>query len=145
MPSPGVPALKTALAAESFLIAGKTVNFDEEGDTIVKLAEAMDAGWTSSSPATGTVMAAQFALKFSGYASGDGLSFLNCIAVAIDTEVAAWIASYDVNTSTHLYAVNAATIKASIIACSPISSVGVTAMATAAADAFLSGFDQAAG
>jgi len=145
MPSPGVSALKTALAAETFLVGDNTVSFESTGQMIGKLAAAIHAGWTSSSPASATTMAAKFSIEFSDYASGDGLVFLNCIASAIDAETASWVSSYNATTGLHAYIVSATAITSAITLCSIVDSPGVTALATAVGDAFNSGFDQAAG
>jgi len=145
MPSPGVADLKSALAAETFLVGAATVSFDADGEMITKLATAIDAGWTSSYPSTPTTMAAAFAAELAGYASGDGLAFLNSIASAIDADVALWVASYVAVTGLHSYVVNATAITAATLSSSPVSSPGVIALATAAGNAFAAEFVQEEG
>ncbi|NVK42110.1 MAG: hypothetical protein HWE39_12790 [Oceanospirillaceae bacterium] len=144
MPSPGTAAIEQAIAGTQFDVEGETTEFKEGSLIVVQLGRAIDAGWTSASPSTSTTMAATFASEFSNVA-GVGLTAMNAIATGIDQEVAAWIASFNPVAGVHAYAPTAASIKSKILAASPVSSNGMTALAQAVADAFIDGFDPMVG
>lgn len=146
MPSPGTSAIEDAIAGTSFEVEGTTTvtEFKAGSILVVQLGKAIDAGWTSTSPALATSMVLSFALEFKNLA-GPGLASMNAIASGIDQETARWVASYNPLTSLHTYAPTAAAIKSKIIAASPVSSNGINALAQAVADAFIDGFDPTAG
>jgi hypothetical protein len=146
MPSPGQSAIATILGGKTYSVEGGfDTAFKKETPFIQTLASAMDSGWTSASPTTTTTMATTFASEFADYLAGQGLTFIDCIAVGIDQETAAWAASWDTQAQVHTYAVNAASIVSRIQGCSPLWSNGAKAISEAAADAFMSGFGQETG
>jgi hypothetical protein len=146
MPSTGATAIANVIGAKSYIVEGGFATlFINSGEFVLKLANAIHAGWTSVSPTTPTSMAASFALEFNGYLFGNGLLFINCVATSIDDEIATWVASWNVLTSVHDYTVNAASIVSRIMVCTPVVSYGTRALAEAVADAFMSGFGQEAG
>lgn len=146
MPSPGTSAIEDAIAGTSFEVEGTTTvtEFKAGSILVVQLGKAIDAGWTSASPANPTTMAASFAATFTNLV-GSGLAAINAIASGIDQEVALWVASFNPLTGLHTYAPTAAAIKSKILAASPVSSSGVSALAQAVADAFTSSFDPLVG
>lgn len=144
MPSPGTSAIENAIAGTTFDVEGETTEFKAGSLLVVQLGSAIDAGWTSSSPAAPTTMAASFAATFTNLV-GPGLVAMNAIASGIDQETAAWVASFNPLTGLHAYAPTATAIKSKILAACPVSSNGMTALAQAVADAFIDGFDPTVG
>lgn len=145
MPSPGAASIAATIGAKAYTVeGGYATQFVDPSSFVTSLSVAMDAGWTSASPTTATAMAAAFSAEFSSY-SGNGRTFIDCVASGIDDEVAAWVASWDVDLQVHTYTVNAASIVSRIMACSPVQSAGAQALAEVAADAFMSGFGQEVG
>ena len=148
MPSPGQETLATDLGSASYSMTHNgetlTISFNSDGDTIQRLATAMDSGWTITSPTSPTSFESTFNTEFSDIL-GQGKTFMDCIATALDTEVDVWIASWDTNSQTHTYVPSASTIKGNITSCSPVSSAGVEALAQKVADTFISYFEQEVG
>lgn len=146
MPSIGAAAIASTIGAKSYTVeGGYPTQFVSSGAFVVKLANAIHAGWTSASPTTPTSMAASFSAEFAGYLLGNGLLFVNCIASGIDDETAAWVASWQPIPAVHSYTVTAASMVSRMMACSPVVSNGSRALAEVVADAFMSGFGQETG
>ena len=146
MPSPGAGAIAEQIGAKKYTVEGGfSVEFSESGEFILKLANAMNAGWTSSSPLLSTSMSVAFSGEFAGYLVGRGSVFVNCIARGIDQETAIWVASWDVRAQMHRYVVNAGSITGHIMGCSPVRSNGAHALAEACARVFAAGFGQEVG
>ncbi|MGR6871240.1 hypothetical protein ACU6U9_02780 [Pseudomonas sp. HK3] len=142
MPSPGTAAIESAIAGTTFQVEGTdtTTEFKAGSILVVQLSKAIDAGWTSISPALTTSMVLSFALEFTNLV-GPGLAAMNAIASGIDQETALWVASYNPLTGLHAYAPTAVSLKTKIIAASPIKSNGMNALADAITNAFIDGFD----
>ena len=146
MPSIGQAAIATILAKPYTVEGGFNVQINVNGTFVQKLASAIHAGWTSSSPTTPTSMVSSFNAEFTGYLIGGlGKTYVECIASGIDAEVNAWVASWDNIALVHTYTVNAASIVGRIMACSPYISTGTQICADASAEAFMVGFGQEAG
>lgn len=146
MPSIGAAAIASTIGAKSYTVEGGfSTQFVSTAEFVVKLANAIHAGWTSASPTTPTTLSASFAAEFAGYLSGNGLLFVNCIATGIDDEIAAWVSSWEPVPAVHTFTVTAASIVSRIMACSPVVSNGSQALAEVVADAFMSGFGQETG
>ena len=144
MPSIGAAAIANGIGAKAFTVEGGfATQFISTADFVVKIANAIHAGWTSSSPSTPTSMVASFATEFSGFLTGNGLAAGGCIASAIDDETTDWANSW--NGATHSYVVSAASIVSRVAACSPVSSNGMTALAEVVASLCMSGFGQETG
>jgi hypothetical protein len=153
MPSPGASDIKDALNAATFsvtqTVAGETKTIDcgfaDDAPVVVGLAAAIDAGWTSSSPATTTTMTATITAQFPNLASAPGLAYLVAIGIAIDAETALWVASWNSTSAKHMYAPSKATTYAKYLAAVTNQYPGVNALANAAIDTFIAEFDPAAG
>lgn len=146
MPSPGADAIAATIGAKAFVVeGGLDAKFAANGELVQRLAEAVDAGWTSATPTTPTSMGAAFDGVLGDYVAGRGRQYIDCIADGIDQETADWVASWDTQAQAHTYVVNAASIVGRIQACAPLWSAGAQALAEAAAEAFMSGFVQEGG
>lgn len=144
MPSIGSTEIANTIGQASFMVADKQIQFVSDSDFVTRLANAMDSGWISESPDTATNMEAAIGSEFTAYGQ-EGLNSVKAIGTAIDAETAKWVASFDTNTSKHTYAPTAAVIQSAIIAAAPVKSNGMTALAEAVAQAFMSGFDPTQG
>lgn len=146
MPTIGASAIADIIGAKTFDVDGETVQFNASGDTAQGVGAAINAGWTCAAPVVPSTMAVAFAAQFANIV-GQGLAFLMAIANGIDAEIALWVASYvpPPGPGTHAYVVSAAGIVSLIQASSPLWSAGAQALAEAAADAFMSGFQQEVG
>lgn len=146
MPSPGQSSIAGTLGAKTYTVdGGFDTQFNEQGTFVQKLATAIDSGWTCATPTTSTSMASAFDAELANYLAGQGKQFVDCIAAGIDTEIDAWVASWDTKLQIHTFVVSAAGIVSRIQACAPIWSAGAQAVAESAADAFMSGFGQEVG
>lgn len=144
MPSPGATAIAHSIGGKNYVVEGNfATGFTTGSPFVSKLATAMDTGWTSSSPSTSTSMDNAFASELGSFLQGAGLAFLNCVAQSIDAETTAWVNSW--NGAVHTFVVSAPSIVDRIMACAPVASHGVQALAEAVADAFMSGFGQETG
>lgn len=152
MPSPGYENILNSLATTSFTPEGTAtpIYFNPAADTIKKIASALDAGWTSSYPATPTTMVTAFTAEFAGFFTLEGAlgqNFIMALAQGIDTDIALWVASYvpPPGSGTHTYIVTAITINAQIALLSPLISNGSTALINSISDIFGNNFGQEVG
>lgn len=146
MPSPGQQSIATNIGDVPYSVEGGFETEIKQASMVVqKLATGMDTGWTSATPSTVSTMAQTIPAAFSGFVI-DGLEFLTAIGTGIDTETALWAASWNSTSAKHLYAPESASIMAKIQAASPtVWSAGAQALAQAATNAFLAGFEQEVG
>ena len=96
MPSPGIPILKTELSYPFTIEGGFSTSIQIDGEFNIRLATAMDLGWTCSTPTVPSQMENSIISEFSGYVSitalyGTGWEHLLCIGRGIDQEISAWI------------------------------------------------------
>lgn len=145
MPTPGAEALETALTGFTITLTGGVTTEFKAGPVSAALADGMDAGWTCATPTTVSTMSAAIGSAFAGMAAGQGLASMVAIGTAIDAEIAVWAASWNATAQVHSYAPAADTISAAAIAASPVKSPGFTALAEAAAAAFVANFVQEVG
>jgi len=149
MPSPGASQLAIDLEKTfSLTVPGegtKLQTIKSDGLFIVKLSNAMNAGWTCASPTTPSTFVSSFGVEFADYFPGIGLTFINCIATSLDAEIADWVASWVVVPGVHTYTVSADNIKGRINICKGYDSEGISAIRDTVADTFALHFEQEVG
>lgn len=146
MPTPGTTALQDELGDIAFTIKEKhETTIKKTSSTIIDLSAALDTGWKSKTPDAATDMATSFNAQFMGVLMGDGLAFMNAIAVGIDKEVGLWVSSFDPITTLHKYIPTAATVEQSILALVPFESDGNKALVKKVSSVFADNFDGAQG
>ena len=151
MPTPGAGALQAAIGTVAIPLPGYPgVTIANNSETITRMAIGMDAGWIALYPTTSSTCETAIEAAFDNFIAAGAASrcWLKAFGKGIDSEMMAWVASWNPVTLLHSYTPTVDTIYNSIIteitACGYINA-HTYPLASAVAGAWMAYFGQETG